>query len=120
MYRYIELFEGHDPEAYGFRAWIHENLGNHAEADRDHRMAEYPRCGGPGAKPYCVGHLQTRHANNRGDDADWPAHNRHYVGRSRPGWPSFPRNSSPQSAVWIAVPVLGFMPYRRVRPSGLV
>ena len=37
MDRHIELFEGNDPEAYRLRAWIHENLGDHAEAERDHR-----------------------------------------------------------------------------------
>ena len=40
MNRHIELFPHHDPEAYRLRAWIHESLGNHAEADRDRRMAE--------------------------------------------------------------------------------
>ena len=39
MDRHIELFEGHDPEAYRMRAWIHENLGNHEEAERDRRLA---------------------------------------------------------------------------------
>ncbi len=39
MIRHIELFEGRDLEAYRFRASIHENLGNHAEAKRDRRMA---------------------------------------------------------------------------------
>lgn len=40
MNHHIELFPRHDPEAYRLRAWIHENLGNHAEADRDRQMAE--------------------------------------------------------------------------------
>ena len=40
MNRHIQLFAGRDPEAYRFRALIRENLGNHAEADRDRRMAE--------------------------------------------------------------------------------
>ena len=40
MNRHIELFPGHDPEAYRLRAWIHESLGNHAEAERDRRLAE--------------------------------------------------------------------------------
>ncbi len=40
MNRHFGLFEGHDPETYRLRAWIHETLGNHAEADRDRRMAE--------------------------------------------------------------------------------
>ena len=40
MNRRIELFPRHDPEAYQLRASIHENLGNHAEADRGRRMAE--------------------------------------------------------------------------------
>ena len=40
MDRHIEPFPSHDPEAYRLRAWIHENLGNHAEADRDRKLAE--------------------------------------------------------------------------------
>ncbi len=40
MNRHIELFEGRDPEAYRFRASIHENLGNRSEAERDCQMAE--------------------------------------------------------------------------------
>ena len=40
MNRHIELFPSHDPEAYRLRAWIHDNLGNHAEDDRDRRMAQ--------------------------------------------------------------------------------
>ena len=39
MDRHIELFEGHDTEAYRMRAWIHENLGNHEEAERDRGLA---------------------------------------------------------------------------------
>ena len=39
MNRHIKLFQGHDPEAYKLRAWIHENLGNHEEAERDRRLA---------------------------------------------------------------------------------
>ena len=39
MNRHIELFPGHDAEAYKMRAWIHENLGNHAEAERDRQLA---------------------------------------------------------------------------------
>ena len=35
---HIELFEGHDPEAYRMRAWIHDNLGNHEAAERDRRL----------------------------------------------------------------------------------
>ena len=35
MDRHIELFKGRDPEAYRLRAWIHENLGNHEEAERN-------------------------------------------------------------------------------------
>ena len=38
MDRHIGLFEGHDAEAYKMRAWIHENLGNHEEAERDRRL----------------------------------------------------------------------------------
>ena len=34
MNRHIELFPRHDPEAYDLRAWIHDNLGNHEEAER--------------------------------------------------------------------------------------
>ena len=37
--RHIELFEGYDPEAYRMRAWIHENLGNHEEGERNRRLA---------------------------------------------------------------------------------
>ena len=39
MDRDIELFEGHDSEAYRLRAWIHENLGDHEAAERDRRLA---------------------------------------------------------------------------------
>ncbi len=39
MDRHIQLFEGQDPEAYRMWAWIHENLGNHEEAERDRRLA---------------------------------------------------------------------------------
>ena len=39
MNRRIELFPSHDPEAYRLRAWIHENLGNQDEAERDRRLA---------------------------------------------------------------------------------
>ena len=39
MNRHIELFQGHDPEAYKLRAWIHENLGNRDEAERDRQLA---------------------------------------------------------------------------------
>ena len=28
----------HDPEAYDFRAWIHDNLANHKEAKRDRQL----------------------------------------------------------------------------------
>ena len=38
MNQHIELFPSRDPEAYRLRAWIHENLGNHAEAERDRRL----------------------------------------------------------------------------------
>ena len=40
MNRHIELFPHDDPEAYRLRAWIHENLGNHEEAERDRRSAQ--------------------------------------------------------------------------------
>ena len=39
MNRHIELFQGHDPATYKLRAWIHENLGNHEEAERDRQSA---------------------------------------------------------------------------------
>ena len=39
---HIELFPGHDPGAYKLRAWIHENLGNDTEAERDRRLAQQP------------------------------------------------------------------------------
>ena len=39
MDRYIELFPRHDPEAYRLRAWVHDNLGNHEEAERDRQLA---------------------------------------------------------------------------------
>ena len=39
MNQHIELFEGYDPEAYRLRAWIHENLGNREDAERDRRLA---------------------------------------------------------------------------------
>ena len=39
MDRHIELFPSHDPEAYKLRAWIHHNLGNHEEAERDRQLA---------------------------------------------------------------------------------
>ena len=39
MDRQIALFPSHDPAAYDLRAWIHENLGNHEEADRDRELA---------------------------------------------------------------------------------
>ena len=39
MNRHIQLFQGRDPEAYRFRALIYENLGQHAEAERDRQLA---------------------------------------------------------------------------------
>ena len=42
MNRHIELFAGHDPEAYRFRASIHENLGNHGAAEKDRQWAQQP------------------------------------------------------------------------------
>ena len=39
MNQHIELFPGHDPEAYRLRAWIHENLGNRAEAEKDRQLS---------------------------------------------------------------------------------
>ena len=38
MDRHIGLFTSHDPEAYRLRAWIHDNLDNHQEAERDRRV----------------------------------------------------------------------------------
>ena len=40
MDRHIELFPGHDSEAHRFRAWIHYNLGNPENAERDRRLAQ--------------------------------------------------------------------------------
>ena len=40
MNRHIELYPGHDAEAYRLRALIHDNLGNHAEAERDRLLAQ--------------------------------------------------------------------------------
>ena len=40
MNRHIELFPGHDAEAYRFRALIHDNLGNHEKAERDRQLAQ--------------------------------------------------------------------------------
>ena len=42
MDRHIELFPSHDPDAYDVRAWIHDNLGNHEEAERDRKLARWP------------------------------------------------------------------------------
>ena len=39
MDRHIELFPGRDSQAYKLRAWIHDNLGNYEEAERDQRLA---------------------------------------------------------------------------------
>ena len=36
----IPLHPQHNSEAYRFRAWIHENLGNHAAAERDRQSAQ--------------------------------------------------------------------------------
>ena len=38
MNRHIELFGGHDSEAFRLRAWIHENLGNHEAAEMDRHL----------------------------------------------------------------------------------
>ena len=38
MNRHIELFTGHNPEAYRLRPLIHDNLGNHAEAEQSRRL----------------------------------------------------------------------------------
>ena len=38
--RFIELYPGHDPEAYRLRAWIHDYMGNHEEAKRDRQQAK--------------------------------------------------------------------------------
>ena len=37
---HIELFPSRDPEAYRLRGWIHDNLGNHEEAERDRQLAQ--------------------------------------------------------------------------------
>ena len=39
MNPHTELFPSRDPEAYDFRAWIHDNLGSHGEAERDRQLA---------------------------------------------------------------------------------
>ena len=39
MDRHIELFPGHDTEAYKLRAWINDNLGNYEEAERVRQLA---------------------------------------------------------------------------------
>ena len=39
MDRHIELFPRHDPEGYKLRAWVHDNLGNYDEAERDRLLA---------------------------------------------------------------------------------
>ena len=33
-----ELYPGNGPEAYRLRVWIHDNLGNHEEAERERRL----------------------------------------------------------------------------------
>ncbi len=40
MNRHLELFPDQDSEAYRLRVWIHENLGNHDDAERDRRLAQ--------------------------------------------------------------------------------
>ena len=35
-----ELYTGHDPEAYTLRAWVHDYMGNHEEAERHRRLAQ--------------------------------------------------------------------------------
>ena len=37
--RSIKRHPRHDPETYKFRAWINEQLGDHAQAERDRQMA---------------------------------------------------------------------------------
>ena len=37
--RHIELFPGHNHEAYRLRALINDNLGNHDAAKRDRELA---------------------------------------------------------------------------------
>ena len=39
MDRRIEQFPHHDREGYDLSAWIHDNLGNHEEAERDRRLS---------------------------------------------------------------------------------
>ena len=36
----ISLHPQHDSDGYKFRAWIHENLGNHSAAERDRQSAQ--------------------------------------------------------------------------------
>ena len=36
----ISLHPQHDSDDYKFRAWIHENLGNHSAAERDRQSAQ--------------------------------------------------------------------------------
>ena len=40
MDRSIPLHPNHDAEAYKMRAWIHHNLGNHPEVERDRQLAQ--------------------------------------------------------------------------------
>ena len=37
--QHIELYPGHGTEAYKLRAWVHDNLGNYEEAERDRQLA---------------------------------------------------------------------------------
>ena len=37
--RFIDLYPGHDREAYIMRAWIHNNLGNYEATERYRQLA---------------------------------------------------------------------------------
>ena len=60
MNQHIVLFPGHDPEAYKMRAWIHDNLGNHEEAERNRQLAAETRHGGTGNQTVHNAESQTR------------------------------------------------------------
>ncbi len=37
--RHIALFPSHDPETYKLRAWVYDNLDDHAAAEQDRQLA---------------------------------------------------------------------------------
>ena len=80
MNRRIELFPGHDPEAYRLRAWIHENLRNNDEAESDHRPNLARQCFARRGSERQSGH----HTPLSGDSN---AEDRHYDG-DHPGLPA--------------------------------